>query len=314
MREPNHLTVLSQSIVKALLYFDLFNYPLKQDEVYCNLQTNHVTKAEVAHELQQLTEAKFLFQSGEFFSLRPNHDLIRRRISGNKKAEEQMRIAERRGRLIYQFPFVRAVMISGSLSKHYADEQTDIDFFIITAPSRLWVARTLLVLFKRVFLFNSHKFFCVNYFIDEEHLEIEEKNLFTATELSTLMPIHGSELYRRFVRSNGWVRQILPHASQKMMKGGPGHDAHGWLKRSLENMLDSSVGCWFEEKFMRLTQRRWRRRYERKLSPEDFAIAFKSKGYVSKNHPDNFQRKVMDRYQQKLEEFADRHSLQWTHG
>lgn len=313
MSEPNHFTVLSQNIVKALVYFDLFNYPLKPDEVYCNLQTNHVTRAEVARELQELTEAKVLFQSGEYFSLQPNGDLISRRITGNKKAEEYMRIAERRARLIYQFPFVRAVMISGSLSKDYADEQTDIDFFIITAPRRLWVARTLLVLFKRIFLLNSHKFFCVNYFIDEEHLEIEEKNLFTATELSTLLPMHGFELYRRFVGCNAWVREILPNAQEKTTNGGLGHDTNNRLKGSLEYVLDSSIGSWLEKKFMSLTQLRWRRRYERTLSPDDFEIAFKSKGYVSKNHPDNFQRKVLDRYQQKLAEFALRHCLKWNH-
>ena len=304
MREPNHFTALSQNILKALVYFDLFNYPLKPDEVYCNLQTNHVTRAEVARELQELTKANVLFQSGEYFSLQPDRDLISRRITGNKKAREYMRIAERRARLIYQFPFVRAVMISGSLSKNYADEQTDIDFFIITAPGRLWVARTLLVLFKRIFLLNSHKFFCVNYFIDEEHLEIEEKNLFTATELSTLLPMHGFELYHRFVGCNAWVREILPNAQEKKANEGSGHDTNYWLKRSLEYVLDSGIGSWFETKFMRLTQLRWRRRYERTLSPHDFEIAFKSKGYVSKNHPDNYQRKVLDRYRQKLEEFV----------
>ena len=311
MLEPNHFTVLSQNIVKALVYFDLFNYPLKPDEVYCNLQTNHVTPAEVATALQELADAKVLFQSGEYFSLQPNGDLISRRINGNRKAAEYRRIAERRARLIHQFPFVRAVMISGSLSKDYADEQTDVDFFIITAPGRLWVARTLLVVFKRIFLLNSHKFFCVNYFIDEEHLEIEEKNLFTATELSTLMPMQGIELYRRFVDCNAWVREILPNAREK--KTNPGDDADSWLKRSLENVLDSRIGTWLEKKFMRLTQLRWRKRYERTLPTDDFEIAFKSKGYVSKNHPDNFQRKVLDRYQQKLDEFAVRHRLRWTH-
>jgi hypothetical protein len=81
----------------------------------------------------------------------------------------------------------------------------------------------------------------------------------------------------------------------------------------MENALSSNIGYWLEEKFMRLTQLRWRRRYGKRLSSDDFAIAFKSKGYVSKNHPDNFQRKVMERYQLKLEEFALRHSLRWTH-
>src|SRR5690606_3777846 len=103
---------------------------------------------------------------------------------GNLMANKFSDIARKKAKLISQFPFVRGVMASGSLSKGYADEKSDIDFFIITIPNRLWIARTLLVLYKRIFLLNSHKFFCVNYFVDEKHLGIEEKNLFTATELA----------------------------------------------------------------------------------------------------------------------------------
>ena len=105
-----------------------------------------------------------------------------------------MHKALRNARLIFHFPFTRAIMISGSLSKNYADEASDVDYFIIVKPGRLWIARTLLIIYKRIFLMNSKKYFCVNYFIDEDHLEIEEKNLFTAVELTTLIPIHGFTL------------------------------------------------------------------------------------------------------------------------
>lgn len=313
MPESPPLSTLAQSIVRTLAYFDLFNYPLRKDEVYFNLQTNHVTETEVTEELQRLREAKVLFQTGEFFSLQNNQALVSRRIAGNKKAEGYKGIAARRARWIYQFPFVRAVMISGSLSKNYADEKTDIDFFIITAPHRLWVARTLLVLFKRIFLLNSHKYFCVNYFIDEEHLEIEEKNLFTATELSTLVPLQGLDLYHRFIGSNAWVREMLPHTVKKITETGPGEEKEGLLKRSLEKVLASGLGRWLEKKFMRVSQFRWQRHYRNKLSPEDFEIAFKSTAYVSKNHPENYQRKVMERYRAKLEEFSLGYAPPRTH-
>ncbi len=116
-----------------------------------------------------------------------------------------------RPKLISRFPFVRAVLASGSLSKGYMDEKSDIDFFIITAPHRLWIARTLLVLYKRLFLGGSHKHFCVNYFVDEDHLEIEEKNLFTATELATVLPLYGAEQYKSLIKTNGWVRDFFPN-------------------------------------------------------------------------------------------------------
>ena len=39
------------------------------------------------------------------------------------------------------------------------------------------------------------KNFCINYFVDSENLEIQEKNIFTATELVTLLPTFGREMY-----------------------------------------------------------------------------------------------------------------------
>src|SRR4029453_8923510 len=97
--------------------------------------------------------------------------------------------------LIASFPYVRCVCISGSLSKKYFDDTTDIDFFVITKPGRLWVCRTFLILFKKLFLLNSKKYFCINYFIDSDNLEIPDQNIFTATELTTLIPMHDYELY-----------------------------------------------------------------------------------------------------------------------
>ena len=91
------------------------------------------------------------------------------------------------------------------------DEKSDLDFFIITAPKRLWIARTLLVMYKRFFLFNSHKYFCVNYFVDEDHLEIEEKNLFTATELATVIPLYGQVHYTNLLKANPWLKRFFPN-------------------------------------------------------------------------------------------------------
>ena len=85
------------------------------------------------------------------------------------------------------------------------DEHSDLDFFIITKPNRLWIARMLLALYQKIVLLNSHKYFCVNYFVDEHHLAIEEKNLYTATELSTLIPLYGKEYYPQLMMANHWI-------------------------------------------------------------------------------------------------------------
>jgi predicted nucleotidyltransferase len=88
--------------------------------------------------------------------------------------------------VIKRFPFVRGVFVTGSLSKNSSDSSSDLDFMVITRKGRLWIARTLLMLFKKIFLLNSYKYFCINFLLSEDNLEIEDKNVFTATEVMTV--------------------------------------------------------------------------------------------------------------------------------
>ena len=125
-----------QSIVKALAYFDIFNYPLTQEEIY-NFLDQSVEMEVVMATLFQLVEEKRIFRLGSFYSLQPDPALRTRRTAGNHKAEILLKKAYRVGGFLYQFPFVRGIGISGSLSKNFADQQTDIDFFIITRTNRL---------------------------------------------------------------------------------------------------------------------------------------------------------------------------------
>ena len=215
MQVINQHIALADQIIKTLLYFDIFRYPLKSHEVYNYLRINGTTPAEVSCCLDDLTEKRQLFRFGDLYCLQPDEKNIKRRIKGNREAQKWLEVARKQAKLIATFPYVQAVMASGSLSKGYMDEDSDLDFFIVTEPNRLWIARTLLVLYKRVFLSNSHKKFCVNYFVDTLHLEIEEKNLFTATEIVTLIPLYNRECYGYMLSSNRWLHQYLPNFRER---------------------------------------------------------------------------------------------------
>lgn len=297
------LTRIDEHILRTLIYYDIFNYPLKTEEVVRFLGTNHVDESIVTSRLNNLRDQHLIFQFENFFSLKNNRAQIERRVKGNSEAEKYLLLAKQKGRLISKFPFVRAVMASGSLSKGYMDEKSDLDFFIVTAPNRLWIARTLLVIYKRLFLFNSHKYFCVNYFVDEDHLEIEEKNLFTATELATVIPLNGSKQYENLHRVNGWLKEYFPNYTPRSVTNVPTTKL-SWAKRAVEKSLNLFFGNALEKYFQGKTLSRWRRQYEKNYSANDFQVAFKSKSYASKNHPRNFQRTVIELYEDKLRSFG----------
>ncbi|HMG92736.1 MAG TPA: hypothetical protein VK589_21910 [Chryseolinea sp.] len=289
-------------VLKTLLYYDIFNYPLKCKEVFKFLGTNSITEADVQHTLEALVKDVVVFRFNDLYSIQPNESNIHRRLTGNKEAEKCLGIAGQKAKLISKFPFVRAVLASGSLSKGYMDERSDIDYFIITAPNRLWIARTLLVMYKRLFLKGSHKHFCVNYFVDEDHLEIEEKNLFTATELATVLPLYGAEQYTKLIKTNNWLKGFFPNYTSRRVENVPVLTIRGF-KKVFETLINACFATHIESFFRSLTMNRWKRLYEKEYSKADFDIAFKSKEYASKNHPRHFQRTIMDRYSEKVKLF-----------
>ncbi|HEX8060821.1 MAG TPA: hypothetical protein VF473_07790 [Cyclobacteriaceae bacterium] len=299
MREDIH-SELSKAVIKPLLYSDIFNYPLTAAEIFERLEILCLDIKLVEEELRQLTEAKVLFRFDDFYSLRDDVSLALRRKAGNKMAKDIMPRAINRSRLIYSFPFVRAVMISGSLSKDFMEKSGDIDFFIVTAPGRVWITRGLLALFQRVVFLNSHKYFCVNYYLDHDHLSLDERNIFTATELITLKPMCGNGYYDSLIRDNGWVKEYYPGFKPATLESKPG--VSSLPKRLFEALLKPFAPALDNFVMKRLTQRAQRlhaHRYEQK----DFDVAFKSTPHVSKNHAGNYQRLITDKFHQRVNSF-----------
>jgi hypothetical protein len=286
---------IENSLLKVLLYFELFSHPLTAAEVYAYAHTG--TKSEVNETLKSLVERGFIFKYEGFYMTQDQSKWVNKRHDCNRRADEYLPIAQQKARFIASFPFVRAVFVSGSLSKHSMSAESDIDFFIITKTERLWLSRTLMMLYKKIFLFNSHKYFCINYFIDTNHLEIEEKNLFTATETVTLLPMYGKEWYESFYKANQWAYDIYPNfpkRSDELISS----KTNFWWKNTCEWLLSGWIGEQLDTAAMRLTMWFWKRKFN-DLDQKVFDIALKSRKYVSKHHPQHFQHRVLNALEEK---------------
>ena len=228
-------------------------------------------------------------------------------MDGEKRAAPARRKAIKYSAWIASFPFVRGVCISGSLSKGTMDAAADIDYFIITHPGRLWLSRTLLVLFKKIFLLNSRKYFCINYFITTDNLQIPDQNIFTATESATLIPTYNHSLYGQFHRSNEWVRNYYP---QFRMRTEEWCVTEKWkpVKRFSEAIFGGVIGEKLDAFCFRLTLRYWKRKFS-DFDETTFDHRLRSRNNVSKHHPQGFQEKVLKAYESQIRKFEDEHSL-----
>lgn len=308
MQETKTHTALEFSIVKTLSYFDIFHYPLTCEEIFLFLQLKNISISKLHEALNDLCDLNIVYRLNEFYSLRNDPSLAPKRLNRNKEAERFLPIAHAKAQLISRFPFVKSVMASGSLSKKCMDENSDIDFFIVTSGNRVWIVRLLMTLYKKILLGNSHKLFCINYYLDEDHLSLPDQNVFTATELATLIPLTGLPVYSRLQRANAsWVSQIFPNF-QPSLHSPSEEEPITREKRILEAVLNIFPLQWCERSVMRLTHFRWKKLYRKSMNEHDFNMAFKSEPHVSKAHPRNFQKKIMEKYELQVKKYS--HALQ----
>ncbi len=298
---------LEAGVLKTLLYFDVFYYPLTLQEIKDNCRQIYNSPQDLEAVLEELVSKKIIKKQNDFYFINEDNSIVERRQNGNLMADKFYKAAFLFSRLISWFPFVKGVCISGSLSKGYMEKDSDIDYFIITSPSRLWLCRTLLVLFKKVFLLNSKKYFCVNYFIDTEHLAIPDKNLFAATELAFIHPTYNHELYMQFMKTNSWFKEFYPNKKeQENTKTLPQHKF--FLKHFLEILFNGKAGEMLDNWCFRLTLKYWKKKFKN-FDAAQFDLHLRSKKEVSKHHPNGFQIKVLAAYQIKIKEFQSRHSI-----
>ena len=299
---------IKKDIVATLAYFNMFDYPLRKREIFIFL--GHCDNfQEFEQALNTLTGESVIFKLGEFYSLQNNYALAERRLKGNRKAAGMLKQAEKAANVISAFPFVKGVAVSGSLSKYFADENADIDFFIITEPNRLWIARTILHIFKKfTFLFNLQDHYCMNYFIDESELSIIEKNIYTATEIATILPLHGNSVFGNFYKMNSWSRIYFPN---KNMDASYAKEIKiKWYNYLIKKIFNNGFGNSLDNYLMNLTAKRWASKTSRnKRNSRGILMGMHSGKHFSKPHPDHFQKKLLQRYESNLNEFFSRYEV-----
>jgi predicted nucleotidyltransferase len=309
--EPNNKRLLNtrNNILATLAYFDMWDYPLTYGEIFLFLE-NKYGQHDFTEALDQLIISKLVFHFDKFYSLKNDYMIAVRRNKGNKKAAELINKAKEVGAFLIRFPYVRGIGISGSLSKNCADDNSDIDFFIITERNRLWLARTFMHMFKKLtFLVGKQHNYCMNYYVDEAKLQIVEKNIYTAIEVATIIPLEGDTTFESFFKTNVWMHDFLPNKCMRLATAKPIKKL--WYKALLERLFNNPFGDWLDNVLMRITSGRWNKKTEmKKLNMRGTVMSMAASKHFAKPAPENFQVKLIERYRNKvanlLQESEDR--------
>jgi hypothetical protein len=293
-----------QSILRVLLYFNIFDHPLTVEEIFSFLPSERLSLEDLGCLLRSGSLMRFVRSRGKYFFLHTTSEAcVEERLEKERLAERRVRTAFLVARVIRAFPFVRAVMLSGELSKGVASRNSDIDFVIVTRRRRLWISRTILIFFKKIFLFNSKKFFCLNYFISEDRLDVDLRNIYSATEIATLKPLSNVSAYAEYIGANGWIRSFFPNWTMSAPPDAGKNVRESRAQRILESLVPERLGDRIDSWLLDRWRILWSKRYP-DLTEEERHHKFRSDVSLSTAYGNDFQQKVLAQYSYRLRHYG----------
>ena len=209
---------IQSAILRTLAYADVFDYPLKTEELYHFLIGQ---KTDNQNFKRALKDSINISSQREYFFLKNKKKNIYLREKRKEWSQEKWLLAGKVAGWLRLVPWIKMVAVTGNLAMDNINDDDDIDFLIITNKKRLWLAR-LLTNFLVEAAANRRRpgdkevkdKICLNMFLDEEHLKIplREQNLFTAHEICQLKPLwQRDNFYQKFIQENLWYQKFLPN-------------------------------------------------------------------------------------------------------
>jgi hypothetical protein len=206
-------TELEQAMVATVAYSDIFDYPLRPAEIHRYLIEQPATPESVERALASpaTADGRLCVRDG-YVTLAGREAIVATRAAREPDSARLWQEALRYGRIIAGLPFVRMVAITGELAMDNVQPESDIDYFIVTRPGRVWLCRLLTIGVVRIATRRGVTI-CPNYLLSENALTLHERNLYAAHELAQMVPIAGHDIYQRLRAHNGWIEAYLPNAA-----------------------------------------------------------------------------------------------------
>lgn len=233
-----------QAVLAAILYADIFDYPLTKKEAVMWSVGKNIT-------MLSLYSGTATYR--DFIFLKKRRLLIGKRLGKGQFARKKWAIADRAASVLKKIPTVELVGVTGGLAMENAEKDDDIDFFIIVRPGTMWITRLLCVLFiealgmrRRWGQTKVKNLICLNMFLSASAIAIKEHDLYVAHEVLQMTPLwERAQTYKKFLMQNQWVKKFLPNAWKvKIASFHPGLEAGSMSGINKPLMNDKNIIVW----------------------------------------------------------------------
>jgi len=174
------------AILKLLVFFDLFDFPLSLFEINAYLQKvsggEFLSFSEILDKLSNLLIEKKIETFNGFYFLQGRGEIINTRRKRYNYSKRKLKIAWRFAKIFSLSPFVRALAIANSIGSYNLRDGSDIDFFIITAKNRIFLARLFCTGLAKILNSRPNSKIkrdkiCLSFYLAEDKLSLEKLKL-----------------------------------------------------------------------------------------------------------------------------------------
>lgn len=310
-----------QNILATLAYYDVFNFPLKEEEVFrflVNLGHSSVAEGprapdfnETKTELGKLRSEGIISFSDGFYYLFERDYLVPLRLKKERVAKKKWKKVFCAARWLKFLPYVRAIFASGSLATSNTDELGDLDILIIVKHGRIWLSRLLvsgllsLIGMRRKY---NQKIapdkICLNHYITDKSPLIPYKSIYTAQSYINLRPVFISDprIIAEFYKANSWLGEYVLNFEAEELTAEKINMAmgHNFLTKAKskagELILNTKFGDWLEN-----MARRWQiKRIEKhkKQDPPGGRVVYNDN--CLEFHPGSAEEEIIRNYEDRI--------------
>jgi hypothetical protein len=290
-----------KALLYALLYSDIFNFPLTEEELWRNLIAKKGVDRETLKKTVKSLSKKIIYKNG-FYCLAGKEKIINKRIARAKIAQNKIKIATDIAKYLSYIPTILFVGITGRLAHIDADTLDDIDFIIITKENTIWATRLLTLAVLELMNIrrkrndtNPKNKICPNLIIEESALlwPAEKHDLYTAHEIIHIYPLFvRNNIYQKFLNSNKWIKNFYPNISVSPKREPLVGKPRPYLViKAISFILTLPLLEYIFEKFQRIYMKKKR---TTEIILPDF-LAF---------HPRDYRKEILNNFNEKIKQYG----------
>jgi len=309
-------SLLENSILKTIAYFDIFSRPLKEKEILDNLvvlpqnlssaPTSEISIEFIKKEIENSQYLpKFIEKKNDFYFLKGREDIIKERQKREKISQRNWQKLEKIAKKINFAPFLKGVFVSGSLAINNSNEKSDIDLMIIAKKGRIFTVRFFLISIldfigeRRTAQKKAGKI-CLNHYLTDDNLEINFPSVYNAYTYLHLKPIiNRGQVFENFRKENEWMKNYLLFWDKKFSSPFK-IEYKSDLAKFLEKVFGGNFGNKLEEKLKKEQLKRKEKNYPEGVKNGRVIL----KDTLIELHPNSPEKKILKEYQKRLQRLS----------